>query len=102
MICVIATIEVVPGRREEFLGQFRAIIPKVRAEEGSLEYSPMIDVATSIGLQPPSRENVVTVVEKWQSVEALENHLMAPHMVEYRKVVKSLVVDMQLRILEPA
>lgn len=102
MICVIATIEVVPGQREAFLAEFRRVVPKVLQEPGCLEYAPMVDVPTSIGLQSPARPDVVTVVEKWSSVEALEAHLVAPHMVEYRKAVKDLVKEASLRILAPA
>jgi quinol monooxygenase YgiN len=102
MICVIARIEVAEGRRDDFLAQFRQLVPKVLAEEGCLEYGPMVDVPTNIGAQEPARQNVVTIVEKWESIEALESHLMAPHMVEYRKVVKPMVVGTSLDILEPA
>jgi quinol monooxygenase YgiN len=45
---------------------------------------------------------VVTVVEKWESIEALEAHLIAPHMIEHRKGVKGLVKETSLRILAPA
>jgi quinol monooxygenase YgiN len=62
----------------------------------------MIDFPTSIPAQPPARSDVVTVVEKWESIEALEAHLMAPHMLDYRKTVKDLVVDTTLLVLEPA
>ena len=31
MICVIATIETAPGRRNELLAIFRGLVPKVRA-----------------------------------------------------------------------
>ncbi len=102
MICVIATIEIAEGQREAFLTEFRRVVPKVLQEPGCLEYAPMIDVATSIGMQSPPRPNVVTVVEKWASVAALEAHLIAPHMVEYRKAVKPLVQEVSLRILTPA
>ena len=102
MICVIARIEVAEGRRDDFLAQFRQIVPKVLAEQGCLEYGPMVDVPTSIGAQQPARQNVVTVVEKWESIEALEAHLMAPHMVQYRKGVKPMVVGTSLEILQPA
>jgi quinol monooxygenase YgiN len=102
MICVIAKVEVAEGRREEFLAEFRKVVPKVLAEDGCLEYGPMIDVPTSIGAQSPPRDRVVTVVEKWESVEALEAHLMAPHMLEYRKSVKTLVSGTSLEILKPA
>lgn len=101
MIYVIATIEVKAGGRDEFLKIFHALVPKVHAEEGCLEYGPTIDIATNIGIQPPPRENVVVIVEKWASVEALENHLMAPHMADYRKAVKDLVTGMTIQILQP-
>jgi quinol monooxygenase YgiN len=45
---------------------------------------------------------VVTVIEKWQSVEALQKHLEAPHMVRYRRTVKDLVLSVSIRVLEPA
>jgi quinol monooxygenase YgiN len=102
MICVIAKIEVAAGRRDEFLAEFRKVVPKVLQEGGCLEYGPMVDVPTSVGAQPSPRQDMVTVVEKWESVEALEAHLMAPHMLEYRKSVKALVVSASLEILEPA
>src|SRR5262245_51949766 len=102
MIHVIATIEVQPGRREEFLAEFRRIVPSVRAEEGCLEYGPTVDALTSIASQPPMRENVVVVVEKWDSLAALQQHMVAPHMQDYRVRVKNLVVKVELRILEPA
>ena len=102
MICVIATIELLPGRRDDFLAEFRKLVPTVLEEEGCLEYGPMIDVPTSIGAQPDSRENVVTVVEKWESVAALEAHLVAAHMLRYRKIVKEMVAGTSLQIIEPA
>ena len=67
-----------------------------------LEYGPMVDIPTSIGAQASIRDNVATVVEKWESVEALEAHLVAPHMIEYRKKVKEMVTGTELRILKPA
>ena len=102
MICVIATIELAEGRREDFLAAFGKVVPSVLEESGCLEYGPMIDLATSIPSQPPVRDDVVTVVEKWQSPEALEAHLMAPHMLEYRKAVKDMVLGTSLQVLQPA
>jgi quinol monooxygenase YgiN len=102
MIHVIATVEVVPGKRESFLAEFRRVVPQVRAEQGCVEYGPAVDVATNIPVQLPVRENVVTVMEKWEDLEALERHLVAPHMKDYRGKVKELVVKTELRILAPA
>jgi quinol monooxygenase YgiN len=62
----------------------------------------MIDLETSLPAQPPARANTVVIVEKWASIDALETHLMAPHMLDYRKAVKDLVRGMSLQILAPA
>jgi quinol monooxygenase YgiN len=102
VIYVIATIEVVQGQREAFLTEFRKVVPLVRAEAGCLEYGPALDLPTDIAAQVPVRENVVTVVEKWESLEALRAHLRAAHMAEYRARVKELVVGARLHILQPA
>jgi quinol monooxygenase YgiN len=102
MIYVIATIEVKPGRREEFLAEFRKNVPAVRAEAGCLEYGPAVDVASGIAAQVPPRDQVVIVVEKWADLNALRAHLAAPHMAAYRERVKDMVGGASLQILEPA
>ncbi|MBF0205072.1 MAG: antibiotic biosynthesis monooxygenase, partial [Desulfamplus sp.] len=51
-------------------------------------YVPTIDVPT--GLPPQeSNSNVVTIIEKWDSIDDLNVHLSAPHMVAYHKQVKN-------------
>ena len=102
MIHVIATIETAPGRRDDFLAAFAELVPDVRAEAGCLEYGPAVDLATSIADQPAARENVVTVIEKWEGVEALRRHLEAAHMARYRRAVKDMVLGVSIRVLEPA
>ncbi|MEO1999766.1 MAG: putative quinol monooxygenase [Planctomycetaceae bacterium] len=101
MIIVLASIEVVADRRTKFLEEFHQIVPLVRAEQGCMEYGPTVDAQTGIDSQATDA-NCVTVVEKWESVAALEAHLAAPHMQSYRVRVKELVVGMELKILEPA
>jgi quinol monooxygenase YgiN len=101
MIFVIATIEVKPGKREAFLAEFNKNVPNVRAENGCLEYGPTVDAKTDIKAQIPLRENVVTIVEKWESLQALHAHLVAPHMATYRERVKDYVVGATLQILDP-
>ena len=102
MICVIATIRVAEGRRGEFLAEFRKIVALVREETGCIEYVPMVDISTEIDAQADPVESAVFVVEKWDSVDALEAHLVAPHMLDYRKRVRELVTGSEIRILEPA
>ena len=102
MIHVIATIELVEGERDAFLKEFRAVVPKVRAEAGCLEYGPTVDTVSGIAAQAAPRPNVVTVVEKWNDLASLQAHLVAPHMQEYRPRVKHLVRSTTLQVLEPA
>lgn len=101
MIHIIAAIEIVPGKREEFLEHFRDLVPLVHEEHGCLMYVPAVDVETSIPSQIPPLENVLHVVEQWDSLESLEDHLMAPHMMQFRAKVKDLVVGISLQVLEP-
>ena len=101
MIHVIATVELHPGRRDAFLGEFQRIVPLVRAEQGCVEYGPAIDAVTDLSAQVPLGPDVVTVVEKWESLAHLKAHLVAPHMEEYRPKVRDLVIKTTLVILTP-
>lgn len=53
MIYVIATIELVEGKRGVYLRELKKVIPDVHAEVGCLEYGPATDVATDIPVQVP-------------------------------------------------
>lgn len=102
MIHVIATIELNPNTREAFLAAFRKLVPQVRAEAGCIEYAPAVDVASGAAAQPPLRENVVVVVEKWADLAALDAHSKAPHMDVHRQNVMDYVRSVVLHVLEPA
>jgi quinol monooxygenase YgiN len=101
VIYVVATAELKPGTREAFLREFHRNVPNVRAEKGCIEYGPTVDIQSGIKTQIPLREHVVTVVEKWESLEALQAHVVAPHMAAYRERVKDFVVRVSLQVLEP-
>jgi quinol monooxygenase YgiN len=101
MIHVIATIHTAPGRRDELIAAFRELIPVVRAETGCVEYGTAVDLLTPIVAQAPIVADAVTVVEKWDSVPALQAHLVAPHMLSHRERVKNIVTRVEIRILEP-
>lgn len=102
MIHVHATIQLHAGKRDEFLAEFHKIVPLVLAEDGCLEYGPTVDVPTVIPAQPEVRDDVVVVVEKWESTEALEAHLMAAHMMDFRGRVGDAIAGMKLHVLRPA
>jgi quinol monooxygenase YgiN len=102
MIHVIATISVKPGKRAEFLAIFNRNVPNVVAEAGCLFYQPTIDTNSGIPIQGALREDVVVVVEQWESLDHLRAHLATPHMAAYGAEVKDIVVGLGLQVLEPA
>lgn len=101
MIHVIASIYVKKGRLAEFIKIFKSNIPNVFEEKGCQEYMPTIDVPTGFPPQELSN-NVVTVIEKWDSLECLQAHLSAPHMLVYKEKVKDLIDNVSFKVLEEA
>ena len=101
MINVLAAIRIKPGKRDEFVQIFKTNVPNVLAERGYIEYAPNIDVDADLAPQVLD-ENVVTIVEKWESLEALRGHLVAPHMAAYKEQVVDIVEGVEIKVLEPA
>lgn len=99
MIHVLATIEVKPGTRAEFLNVFNQNVPNVLAEDGCHAYVPAVDTVPGFGDLTP-RENVVVVIEEWESVAHLEAHLAAPHMATFREAAKDMLVGVDLQVLK--
>lgn len=101
MINVIASIHIKEGRLSEFIEIFKSNVPNVLKEKGCVEYVPTIDVPT--GLPPQElNNNVVTIIEKWGSLEDLQAHITAPHMLAYKEKVKDLVDKVSLKVLTEA
>jgi quinol monooxygenase YgiN len=101
LIVVLATIELHAGRRDDFLAEFRQIVPLVRKEAGCIEYFPAVDQATALPAHGPVGQDTVIVCEKWDSIAALEAHLIAQHMMQYRPKVKDFVKKTSLQVLTP-
>lgn len=99
MINVIASIQIKEGQLSEFIDIFKSNIPMVLEEKGCIEYFPTMDVPS--GLPPQElNANVVTIIEKWGSLEDLKKHLSASHMLLYRKKTKHLVDNLSIKVLE--
>ncbi len=99
MINVIASIKVKPGKKAEFIEIFKSNVPKVLQEKGCIDYTPTVDVNSSIPIQV-LEENTVTILEKWESLECLRNHLETPHMIAYGERVKDIVESVSAKVLE--
>lgn len=101
MIHVIASITVKEGKREQFLEAFKANIPLVKQEAGCIAYTPTVDVPADL---PPQvlDPSVVTIIEAWESIDALRAHAGAPHMLAYREKVKDIVEGISIKVLAEA
>lgn len=99
MINVIASITVKPAQLAGFISIFKANTPKVLEEDGCIEYAATVDYQTQIPIQEID-PCIVTIIEKWQSIEHLNAHFEAPHMLEYKAQVADMVENLSLKILQ--
>lgn len=101
MICVLASIDVAAGRRDELLTLLGGIVPTVRAEAGCIEYELLVDIDGGLPAQSPPQPNSLVILEKWESLDALKAHLKTVHMAEYFRRAEDLQLSLSLRILQP-
>ena len=101
MVNVLASIRLKKGMRADFLEIFKALMPTVHAEEGCIDYFPAVDIDAELPVQALD-EDTVTIIEKWQSLEALQAHLATAHMLHYRQQVQDLVEEVSLKVLQEA
>jgi quinol monooxygenase YgiN len=102
MIHVIAVITAKPGKREEILAAFRANVPAVRAERGCIEYGAAVDAENALPVQKKWGADTFLVIEKWESMQALQAHAAAPHMAAYAAKTRDLIASRVIHILSPA
>ncbi len=99
MINVIASIYIKEGKLSDYLRILKANVPLVRKEKGCIEYVPAVDIETGLAAQVLEK-NVVTILEKWESKDALNAHLGSSHMLEYREKVKDMVERVSIKVLK--
>lgn len=101
MIHVIAEIELVPESRKAFLAEFEQVVAKVKAEAGCIEYAAAIDAVSDLERQHRDPDRVM-IIEKWETLSHLKEHLTASHMLDYRERVGEMIVNAELNVLDPA
>jgi quinol monooxygenase YgiN len=102
MIHVVALITTKSGMREKVLEAFRANVPAVRAEDGCIEYGPVVDAEGLGSFQAKVGPDTFVVIEKWRDVAALKAHAAAPHMAAYGAKVKDMLAGRVVHVLSPA
>jgi|SRR5450830_183162 len=101
MVHVLAIITAHPGKRAELLQLVHANLAAVRAEQGCIEYGPVVDVPGFGGAQAELGEDTFVFVEKWESADALKLHFTQPHMIDYLGKSKALIAQRAVHVLEP-
>ena len=101
MIHVVAVLTAKPGQRETVLKHFAANRPNVLAEAGCIEYGGATDTEGMGPIQTPFGADTFVVIEKWESVDHLKAHGVAPHMKEYGAKVKDLMAGRVIHVLSP-
>lgn len=102
MIHVVALITAKPGQRDAILTVFRANVPAVHAEQGCIEYTPVIDAVDAGPMQTKLGEDSFMVIEKWESADALKAHAASPHMAAYSAKTKEMTASRAVHVLSPA
>ncbi len=102
MIHVIAKVKTTAGRRDDFLTEFKKVVPQVLSEQGCIEYGPTFDAKTGLDAQRLAGEDVIIIIERWENLDALKAHLVTDHLTAYRERVKDFVESSVLEIYETA
>jgi len=93
---VIAVLTTRAGARAEVLAAFAENLPAVLAENGCLKYVPTVDHDDTTA---PYGDDVIVVVEEWQTAADLEAHRVAPHMQAFGARVAEHIVDRAIHIM---
>ena len=100
VVNVVAMITTKPGKREEVLKAFQENVPNVHAEDGCIEYGPTVDVEGVGPFQTPVGADTFVVIEKWESLDHLMAHAVAPHMKAYASKVHDMLESRVIHVLE--
>lgn len=99
MINVLASIYLKKNKFDEFMKIFKPNIKNVLAEKGCIEYLPTMDIDINDSVQELN-ENLITIIEKWETLDDLNKHASAPHMLAYQDKVKHLVDRVTIKALQ--
>jgi quinol monooxygenase YgiN len=101
MLHVLAFITAKPGMRDAVLQEFRANMPAVYAEEGCIEYVPVIDIPTFDPFQAELGSDTFVVVEKWASRKRSTPYAASAHMKAYAARTADMIETRVIHVLSP-
>ena len=97
---IVAVIKAKTGLRQDLLKLFLDNVPLVLAEDGCIEYGPTIDMEGVGEFQTPIGPDTYVVIEKWESLDHLMAHTMAPHMKAYASKVRDMLESRSIHVLK--
>ena len=101
MVYVVVSMDIVEGGMDRFLAACKDVRGKVLAEKGCVAYEHTRELRSPLGAQEPVDPNRVTLIEKWESMDALAAHGQAPHVKEFGAKDKDLRKRVTIRVTEP-
>ena len=101
MVIVIASARIKAGQRDTFISLFKEFAESVRQEKGCIEYFPSVDLETGSPIQDKD-PNVVTVIERWESLQDLQTHMQTPEFKAFGEKSAPYTEGMSAKILEAA
>jgi len=89
MVHVVVMVKVKEGKAGDFVRLFKSVASTVSQEKGCVQYMATVDAPDA----PPETvdKNTVTILEKWDCLEDIQNHMATPHMKEFFEKQKDLV-----------
>jgi quinol monooxygenase YgiN len=99
VIHVVAILTAKPGQRAAMLQALHGNLEAVRAEQGCLEYGPMIDATHT---PSPFGPDTIVVIEKWANEDALAAHAKSAHMAAYAAATRDMVASRAIHVMQPA
>jgi len=100
MLHVIVTMRIKEGQMPAFLDACAALRPLVLQEPGCRAYDYTRDTGSPFGSEPPIEPDRITLLERWESLEALKAHMSAPHMQAAGAKMKDMRASVEVRLTE--
>jgi quinol monooxygenase YgiN len=102
MIHVVAIITAKPGQRDNILAAFKDNMPAVHAEQGCIEYRPVVDADNAGPIQTDIGADTFMVIEKWETMDDLAAHAKSAHMAAYAEKVGAHIAERAVHVLTDA